>query len=132
MFLTEKALDHDGMLKVLTDNAKYVRRGAELVVQYNPDWSCEVGQANCGKEEGGTVPVCRHHDHMTAALRTALGVPFRQLSGMADKMLEGHDSPHYTTLCRRMEKFDISIHGNAIYVHDTSRHVTPVADATGL
>ena len=52
MFLTEKALDHDSMLKVLTDNAKYVRRGAELVVQYNPDWSCEVGQANCGKEEG--------------------------------------------------------------------------------
>ncbi len=31
-----------------------------------------------------------------------------------------------------MEKFDISIHGNAIYVHDASRHVTPVADATGL
>ncbi len=35
-------------------------------------------------------------------------------------------------MCRRMEKFDISIHGNAIYVHDTSRHVTLVADATGL
>ncbi len=52
MFLTEKALDHDSMLKVLTDNAKYVRRGAELAVQYNPDWNCEVRQANCGKEEG--------------------------------------------------------------------------------
>ncbi len=69
---------------------------------------------------------------MTAALRTALGVPFRQLSGMADKMLEGHDSPHHTTLCRRMEKFDISIHGNTIHVHDASRHVTLMADATGL
>ncbi len=52
------------------------------------------------------------------ALRTALDVPFRQLSGMTDKMLEGHDSPHYSTLCRRMKKLDISIHGNAIYVHD--------------
>ncbi len=31
-----------------------------------------------------------------------------------------------------MEKFDINIHGNAIYVHDASRHVTLVADATGL
>ena len=115
----------------MTDNAKYIRPGAELVVQHNPDWSCEVKQVNCGKE-GAPFQYADTMIMMIAALRTALGVPFRQLSGMADKMLEGHDSPHYTTLCRRMKKLDINIRGNTIYVHDAFWHITLMADATGL
>jgi len=67
-----------------------------------------------------------------AALRTALRVPYRQLSGMPESMLDGHASPSYPVPCRRMRLLDVDVRGGTAAVRDPDRRLVMVADATGL
>ncbi len=85
-----------------TDNAKYVERGAGLVVKYNPDWEKDLKDANCHKEKGAPFLYAEGMIMAAAALRTAFMLKYRQLSGMLGEMLKGADSPCYTTIFRRI------------------------------
>ncbi len=114
-----------------TDNAKYVERGAGLVVKYNPDWEKDLKAANRHKE-GAPFLYAEGMIMAAAALRTAFMLKYRQLSGMLGEMLKGADSPCYTTIFRRIQKLDVDIAENIITVRDKSRNLVMIADATGL
>ncbi len=116
---------------MLADNAAYVQRGRDPVIRHDPGRADGPGGADPGKEG---APF-RYADGMimpAAAPGTALGVPYRQLSGMAGRMLDGHDSPCYTTIHRRMKRLDVGVDGDAITVLDAEARRTMIADATGL
>ena len=114
-----------------TDNAKYVERGAGLVVKYNPDWEKDLKAANRHKE-GAPFLYAEGMIMAAAALRIAFMIKYRQLSGMLGEMLKGADSPCYTTIFRRIQKLDVDIAENIITVRDKSRNLVMIADATGL
>ena len=44
-----------------------------------------------------------------AALRTAFGIQYRQLSGFLAGMPGGGDSPHYLVLCRKMNRLELDL-----------------------
>ncbi len=91
-----------------TDNAKYVERGAGLVVKYDPGWENDLKNANCHKE-GAPFLYADGMIMVAAALRTAFMMPYRQLSGMIREMLRGMDSSCYATIFGRMQKLDVDI-----------------------
>ena len=43
-----------------TDNEKYVKRGADMFIGYDPGWEDEVGHANEGKVGARTRDVIRN------------------------------------------------------------------------
>ena len=45
-----------------TDNEKYVKRGVDMFIEYNPEWKGEVSHANRGKV-GAPIPVLGDADH---------------------------------------------------------------------
>ncbi len=114
-----------------TDNAKYVERGAGLVVKYDPGWEKDLKVANRHKE-GAPFLYAEGMIMAAAALRTAFMIKYRQLSGMFEEMLKGADSPCYTTIFRRMQKLDVDIAENIITVRDKTCNLVMIADATGL
>ena len=114
-----------------TDNAKYVERGAGLVVKYDPGWEKDLKAANRHKE-GAPFLYAEGMIMAAAALRTAFMLKYRQLSGMLGEMLKGADSPCYTTIFRRMQKLDVDIAENIITVRDKTCNLVMIADATGL
>ena len=75
-----------------TDNEKYVRRGADLVIEYNPEWEGDVRRANEGKV-GAPYQYAETLVMMAAALRSALGVKYRQLEGMSGGWQAGPTPP---------------------------------------
>jgi len=114
-----------------TDNRKYVDRGRGLVAAYDPGWEDDLRDANRRKNGAPFL----HADGLimaAAALRTALRVPYRQLSGMLESMLGDHASPSYPTLYRRMQRLDVEVGGGTATVRDPDRRMVMVADATGL
>ncbi len=115
-----------------TDNAKYVKRGAGLIVKYNPEWEKDLKDANCHKEKGAPFLYAEGMIMAAAALRTAFMIQYRQLSGMFEEMLKGADSPCYATIFRRIQKLDVDIAEHVITVRDKPRNLVMIADATGL
>ncbi len=91
-----------------TDNEKYVKRGAGLIMEYDPEWKDDVRRANEGK-------VCAPYQYadmlimMAAGIRVAPGVPYRQLQLMLGKMLRGYDTPVFSQTCERINKLDTYI-----------------------
>ncbi len=114
-----------------TDNEKYVKRGSGLFIEYDPDWVKELKKINRRKNGApfqytdGLIMLC-------AFLRTAFRMPYRQLEGMTGRMLKGHASPAYNTIHRRIQKLDVKIDNNIVTIHDKSKRMTLIADATGL
>ena len=118
-----------------TDNFKYVKRSRGLVIRYDFRWEDDLKRTNCGKNG---APF-RYVDAMimfAASLRTVLSVPYRQLSGMLEvmMMMEGHDSPCYSQLYKRIACLDVvtDIGDDIVTVSDRSSGTVLVADATGL
>jgi len=114
-----------------TDNRKYVERGRCLVAAYGPGWEDDLGEAN-RRKDGAPFPCADGLIMAAAALRTALRVPYRQLSGMLEAMMDGRGSPSYPVLYRRMRLLDVDVRGNEVTVRDPDRRLVMVADATGL
>lgn len=114
-----------------TDNAKYVRHGRGLAVAHDPGWEEDLMEANCSKE-GAPFRYADGLIMAAAALRTSLGMQYRQLSGFLAAMLEGHDSPHYSILCRRINRLDVDIDGGLVRVSDRGTPMTLLADSSGL
>jgi len=63
-----------------TDSKKYVKRGADMLIEYNPEWEDEVGHANNGKV-GAPYRYSETLIMLAAALRVGPGVRYRQLDG---------------------------------------------------
>ena len=61
-----------------TDNEKYVKRGADIFIGYDPGWQDEVGHANEGKV-GAPYRYSESLLMLAAAFKVAMGVPYRQL-----------------------------------------------------
>ena len=114
-----------------TDNAKYVRRGKGLAVAHDPGWEEDLIEANCSKE-GAPFRYADGLIMAAAALRTALGMQYRQLSGFLAGMLDGHDPPHHSVLRRGISRLDVDIDGGVVRVSDGGTPVTLPADSSGL
>ncbi len=78
-----------------TDNEKYVKRGANLIMEYDPKWEDDTRRANKGKV-GAPYQYADRLIMMAAGIRVALGVLYRQIHGMVGKMLRGYNTPAFS------------------------------------
>ena len=115
-----------------TDNEKYVKRGADMFIEYNPEWEGEVSRANEGKV-GAPYRYSETLIMLAAALRVGMGVRYRQLEGAIGKMIGEPRTPSFSQLRKRMGKLDVSTsQGGMITVSDPKHSRILAADATGL
>ncbi len=91
-----------------TDNEKYVRRGADLVIEHDPEWEDEVRRANEGKV-GAPYMYSDTLVMMAAGIRVALGVRYRQLQGMVGRMVGESNTPVFSQLYKRISKLGADI-----------------------
>jgi len=113
-----------------TDNRKYVERGRCLAAAYDPGRGDDLGEAN-RRKNGAPFPCADGLIMAAAVLRTALRVPYRQLSGMLEAMMDGRGSPSYPVPYRRMRLLDVDVRGGTATVRDPGRRLVMVADASG-
>ena len=117
-----------------TDNAKYVRRGADLIIGYDPKWEDDVRRANEGKV-GAPYRYADTLVMMAAALRSALGVRYRQLEGMVGGMIGESNTPVFSQLYKRISRLDADINrdpGGVVTVSDKKSRRVLALDASGL
>lgn len=117
-----------------TDNEKYVRRGADLVMAYDPGWEDDVMRANEGKV-GAPYRYADTLVMMAAGLRSALGVKYRQLEGMFGGMVGRSNTPAYSQMYKRIMKLDADINRDSdgvVTVSDKKRSRVLALDASGL
>ena len=115
-----------------TDNEKYVKRGADMFIEYNPEWEDEVSHANKGKV-GAPYQYSETLIMLAAALRVGLGVQYRQLEGTIGKMIGESKTPSFSQLRKRMGRLDVSTdQGVVITVSDPKRSRILAVNATGL
>ena len=117
-----------------TDNEKYVRRGADLFIEYDPGWEDDVGRANEGKV-GAPYRYAETLIMLAAAFRGALGIRYRQLEGMVGKMVGGSNTPAYSQLYKRINRLDADIRRNPdgmVTVSDRKGSRMLALDASGL
>ena len=117
---------------VKTDNEKYVKRGADMFIEYNPEWKCEVNHANKGKV-GAPYQYSETLIMLTAALRVGIGVRYRQLEGIVGKMIGESNTPSFSHIRKRIGMLDVNINQNEmITVSNKKRSRILAVDATGL
>ncbi len=117
-----------------TDNEKYVRRGADLVIEHDPEWEDEVRRANEGKV-GAPYMYSDTLVMMAAGIRVALGVRYRQLQGMVGRMVGESNTPVFSQLYKRISKLGADINrdpGGVVTVSDKKRSRILALDASGL
>ena len=117
-----------------TDNAKYVKRGAGLVIAHDQEWEDDVRRANEGKV-GAPYQYAETLVMMAAALRSALGVRYRQLEGMVGGMVGESNTPVFSQLYKRISRLDADINrdpGGVVTVSDKKRSRILALDASGL
>ena len=115
-----------------TDNEKYVKRGADMFIEYNPEWEGDVRYANKGKV-GAPYQYSETLIMLAAALRVGMGVRYRQLEGAIGKMIGESRTPSFSQLRKRMGRLDVSTYqGGMIIVSDPEHSRVLAADATGL
>ena len=115
-----------------TDNEKYVKRGADLFIEYNPEWEDEAGHANKGKV-GAPYRYSETLIMLAATLRVGMGVRYRQLEGAIGKMIGESKTPSFSQLRKRIGRLDVNTYqGGMITVSDPNHSRILAADATGL
>ncbi len=117
-----------------TDNEKYVKRGAGLIIEHDPGWEDDVRRANKGKV-GAPYQYADMLIMMAAGIRISLRVQYRQLQGMVGKMLRGYDTPVFSQMCKRINKLDVDIRrgpNGFVTVSDRKRSRVLALDASGL
>ena len=115
-----------------TDNKKYVKRGADMFIEYNPEWEDDVSHANKGKV-GSPYRYLETLIMLAAALRIGLGVQYRQLEGTIGKMIGEPRMPSCSQLRKRMGNLDVSTNqGGMITVSDRRHPKILAADSTGI
>ena len=115
-----------------TDNEKYAKRGADMFIEYNPEWEDEVSHANKGKV-GAPYRYSETLIMLAAALRVGLGIQYRHLERIVGKMIGEPRTPSFSQLRKRMGGLDVNIdQGGMITVSDPKHSKILAADATGL
>ena len=115
-----------------TDNEKYVKRGADMFIEYNTEWEDEVSHANKGKV-GAPYRYSETLIMLAAALRVGMGVRYRQLEGAIGKMIGESRTPSFSQLRKRMGRLDVSTYqGGMVTVSDPEHSRVLAVDATGL
>ena len=117
-----------------TDNEKYVRRGADLVIEYDPEWEDDVRRANEGKV-GAPYQYADTLIMLAAGIRVAQGVRYRQLQGMVGKMIGRSNAPVFSQLCKRINGLDADIRrgpDGMVTVSDRKGPRVLALDASGL
>ena len=115
-----------------TDNEKYVKRGADLFIEYNPEWEDEVNHAN-ERKVGAPYLYSETLIMLAAALRVGMGVQYRQLEGAISKMIGESKTPSFSQLRKRMGKLDVNTDQcGMITVSDRKRSRILAVDASGL
>ena len=66
------------------DRQKYVKRGADMFIEYNLEWGDEVSHANKGKV-GAPYRYSETLIMPAAALRVGMGVRYRQPEGLSGR-----------------------------------------------
>ena len=90
-----------------TDNEKYVKRGADMFIEYNPEWEDEVRHANKGKV-GAPYRYPETLIMPAAALRVGMDVRYGQLEGAVGKMIRAFRMPFFSQIRKRMGRLDVS------------------------
>ena len=115
-----------------TDNKKCVKRGADMFIEYNPEWEDNVSHTNKGKV-GAPYRYLETLIMLAAAPRIGLGVQYRQLEGTIGKMIWKSRTPSFSQLRKRMGKLDVSTsQGGMITVSDRRHPKIRAAGATGI
>ena len=115
-----------------TDNEKYVKRGADIFIGYDPGWQDEVGHANEGKV-GAPYRYSESLLMLAAAFKVAMGAPYRQLEGMVGKMVGESQTPSFSQLYKRINRLDVDTDQTGVVtVSDRKHSKILAADATGL
>ena len=111
-----------------TDSEKYVKRGADMFIGYDPGWEDEVGHANEGKVDSPY----RYSETLlvlATAFKVGVGVPYRQLEGMAGES----QTPSFSQLYERINRLDVNTdQSGVVTVSDRGHSRILAADATGL
>ena len=116
----------------MTDNEKYVKRGADMFIEYNPEWEGEVSHANKGTV-GAPYRYSETLIMLAAALRVGMGIQYRQLQGTINKMIGESRTPSFSQLRKRIGKLDMDTDRDGmITVSDRKRSRILAADASGL
>ena len=111
---------------------QYVKRGADMFIEYNPEWKCEVNRANKGKV-GAPYQYSETLIMLTAALRVGTGVRYRQLEGIIGKMIGEYNAPSFSHIRKRIGVPYMKINQNEmITVSNKKRSRILAVDATGL
>ena len=104
-----------------TDNEKYVKRGADMFIEYNPEWEDDVSHANRGKV-GAPYRYSETLIMLAAALRVGLGIQYRQLEGTVGKMIGESKTPSFSQLRKRMGRLGVGTHRDGMMtVSDSKR-----------
>ena len=115
-----------------TDNEKYVKRGADIFIGYDPGWQDEVGHANEGKV-GAPYRYSESLLMLAAAFKVAMGAPYRQLEGMVGKMVGESQTPSFSQLYKRINRLDVDTDQTGVVTVSDRKHSRILAaDATGL
>ena len=115
-----------------TDNEKYVKRGTDMFIGYDPGWEDEVGHANEGKV-GAPYRYSETPLMLVAAFKVGVGVPYRQLEGMVGKMVGESQTPSFSQLYKRINRLDVNTDQSGVVTVSDRRHSRILAaDATGL
>ena len=87
-----------------TDNEKYVKWGADMFIEYNPEREDEVSHTN---KDGRPVPVPGDADHAGRRPRDRMVVQHRQLEGAVGKMIGEPRTPSFSQLCESIGGLDV-------------------------
>ena len=130
---TEKAKDQYVLrtLLVFTDNQKYIQRGRDLYIPFNPDWEKDLKKINRSKE-GAPFQYADALIMSAALFRTATGISLRLLQGLLSMMLGVENTPSYVTLWRRMKDLTVDINNNIATIKNPKKSMTLIADSTGI
>ncbi len=116
------------------DNEKYVRRGADMVIEHDLEWEDDVRRANEGKV-GSPYMYADTLVMMTTGSRVAPGVRYRQLQEMVGRMVGESNTPVFSQLYKRISRLGADINRDpdgVVTVSDKKRTRILALDASGL
>ena len=114
-------------------DARYVARGAAIPIKDDPAWGPELDDMNRGKR-GRPFTYADGLISAIGTVRLMINAPYRQCEGAAGGMLGKENVPHFTTLCRRLNRMKL-VPGkdpSTPSVVDGSREIRLAIDGSGI
>lgn len=115
-------------------DARYVARGEAMPIKDDPAWGPELEDMNRGKR-GRPFTYADGLINSIGIFRLMITTPYRQCEGAAGTMLGKENVPHFTTLCRRLNRMKL-VPGkdpSTASVVDGSREIIRLAiDGSGI